>query len=51
MGCDWPHAEGLANPTDYIDDLRRADFSDDERPKVMRDNGLGLTQRAAVAVA
>ena len=29
-GPDWPHAEGLANPTDYIFDLRRAGYSDDE---------------------
>ncbi len=43
MGSDWPHAEGLAEPTSYIDDLRRAGYSDDEARLVMRENGLGLT--------
>ena len=43
MGSDWPHAEGLAEPTRYIDDLRRAGYSDDEARLVMRENGLGLT--------
>ncbi len=43
MGSDWPHAEGLAEPARYIDDLRRAGYSDDEARQVMRENGLGLT--------
>ncbi len=45
MGSDWPHAEGLAEPTDYIDDLRRAGYGDDDARLVMRENGLGLSRR------
>ena len=51
MGSDWPHAEGLANPTDYIHDLRRTGYTDDDARKIMRTNGLGLAQRQTVAVA
>jgi predicted TIM-barrel fold metal-dependent hydrolase len=42
MGSDWPHAEGLAEPLTYIDDLRRAGYTDDEARLVMRENGLAL---------
>jgi len=42
-GSDWPHAEGLADPTDYALDLK--DFSDDELRLVMRENALALSQR------
>ena len=41
MGSDWPHAEGLAEPTRYIDDLRRAGYSDDEARLVMREKRAG----------
>ena len=44
FGSDWPHAEGLPEPTDFIDDLH--EFNSDEIEKIMRTNGLALTQRA-----
>ncbi len=40
MGSDWPHAEGLPTPTDYVKDL--TGFSDDEIRKVMHDNARAL---------
>jgi predicted TIM-barrel fold metal-dependent hydrolase len=40
FGSDWPHAEGLADPASFVDDL--AGFSEDEVRKIMRDNGLAL---------
>ncbi len=43
MGSDYPHAEGLAEPTDYVYELK--DFSAEEIRLVMRDNALGLSQR------
>ncbi len=42
-GSDWPHAEGLVNPTDYVYDLKG--LSDAEIRLVMRDNALGLSRR------
>lgn len=51
MGSDWPHAEGLENPTDYIYDLRKAGYSDADAEKIMRTNGLELAQRQSVAVS
>lgn len=42
MGSDYPHAEGLENPMDLVNELDG--FSDDEIRLVMRDNGLGLVQ-------
>jgi len=45
-GSDWPHAEGLADPTDYALDLK--DLSDAEIRLVMRENALGLSQRRPV---
>jgi predicted TIM-barrel fold metal-dependent hydrolase len=45
-GSDWPHAEGLADPTDYALDL--SDLSDKEIRLVMRENALGLSQRRPV---
>jgi len=41
MGSDWPHAEGIAEPADFIHDL--TGFSDDEIRLVMRENGLALS--------
>ena len=41
MGSDWPHAEGIAVPAEFIDYLEG--FSDDEVRLVMRDNGLALS--------
>jgi predicted TIM-barrel fold metal-dependent hydrolase len=40
FGSDWPHAEGLADPTDFVHDLRG--FSPGDVQAVMRDNGLAL---------
>jgi predicted TIM-barrel fold metal-dependent hydrolase len=42
FGSDYPHAEGLADPKSFVDDLNG--FSDDEIRLVMRDNGLALSQ-------
>ena len=40
FGSDWPHAEGLAEPATFVDDL--AGFDDAEIRKIMRENGLAL---------
>jgi predicted TIM-barrel fold metal-dependent hydrolase len=40
FGSDYPHAEGLARPTDFLYDLKG--FSDDEVRLVMRENAMGL---------
>jgi predicted TIM-barrel fold metal-dependent hydrolase len=48
FGSDWPHAEGLADPTAFADDLRRCGFDEDEIRTVMRDNGRRLTGSARV---
>jgi predicted TIM-barrel fold metal-dependent hydrolase len=40
FGSDFPHAEGLPEPTDYVKDIPT--FSDDEVRSVMRDNVLEL---------
>jgi predicted TIM-barrel fold metal-dependent hydrolase len=45
-GSDWPHAEGLADPTDYAHDLKG--LSDKEIRLVMRENALGLSRRRPV---
>ena len=45
MGSDFPHAEGLAEPSSYIKDLRNFAFTDEQARLVMRDNGLALSQR------
>jgi predicted TIM-barrel fold metal-dependent hydrolase len=42
FGSDFPHGEGLAEPTDFIHDLEG--YTDAEIELVMRDNGLGLIQ-------
>jgi predicted TIM-barrel fold metal-dependent hydrolase len=44
FGSDWPHAEGLPEPTDFIDDLH--EFTSAETEMIMRTNGLALTKRA-----
>lgn len=43
FGSDYPHGEGLAEPTEFVNDL--PDFSEAEVRKIMRENGLGLVQR------
>jgi predicted TIM-barrel fold metal-dependent hydrolase len=45
FGSDWPHAEGLAEPITFADDLRRHGFNEDEIRTVMVDNGRQLTKR------
>ena len=45
MGSDFPHAEGLADPSSYIKDLRNFNFTDAEARLVMRDNGIALSSR------
>jgi predicted TIM-barrel fold metal-dependent hydrolase len=45
MGSDWPHAEGLADPTDYVRELSA--FTPAEQQRVMRENAQGLAQRAS----
>jgi predicted TIM-barrel fold metal-dependent hydrolase len=45
MGSDYPHAEGLADPSSYIKDLRNFAYTDDEAVAVMRTNGLALATR------
>ena len=44
FGSDWPHAEGLPEPTGFVDDLEG--FSGAEIEMIMRTNGLALTRRA-----
>lgn len=40
FGSDFPHAEGLAIPTDFIHD--RKGFDEDEVRRVMRENARAL---------
>ncbi len=42
FGSDWPHAEGLAEPLTFADDLRRHGFTDVEIRTVMTENGRRL---------
>jgi predicted TIM-barrel fold metal-dependent hydrolase len=43
-GSDWPHPEGLADPTDFVKGL--SSFSDVDQRKIMRENGLNLVKGA-----
>jgi predicted TIM-barrel fold metal-dependent hydrolase len=43
MGSDFPHAEGLAKPSEYVTELKG--FWKDDIRLVMRENALGLSQR------
>ena len=45
FGSDFPHAEGIAEPRTYVNDL--AGQPEDVIDKVMRTNTRGLTRRAA----
>jgi predicted TIM-barrel fold metal-dependent hydrolase len=47
FGSDYPHAEGLADPKSFVNDL--VGFSAEEVRKIMRENGLALSVRRAVA--
>ena len=40
FGSDWPHGEGLAEPTDFVKELDG--FSTDDVHKIMRQNCLDL---------
>ena len=42
FGSDYPHAEGLADPRDFVNDL--PGFTPDEVRLVMRENALALSQ-------
>lgn len=44
FGSDFPHAEGLADPVSFVEDLEG--FTESEIRQVMRANGLSLVQRA-----
>ena len=41
FGSDWPHAEGLADPASFVDDL--PGFADADIRRIMRDNALELS--------
>ena len=45
FGSDWPHAEGIAEPKAFVDDLDG--FSDDEIRLIMHDNAEALTRPPA----
>jgi hypothetical protein len=40
MGSDWPHAEGVGAPADFLDCLDG--LTDDEIRKITRENALTL---------
>jgi predicted TIM-barrel fold metal-dependent hydrolase len=40
FGSDWPHAEGLVQPLDYVSEIEG--LADDVIQKVMRDNARTL---------
>jgi predicted TIM-barrel fold metal-dependent hydrolase len=42
FGSDFPHAEGLAVPTDFVNDLEG--FAPADVQRIMRDNGQALVQ-------
>ncbi len=45
FGSDWPHAEGLAEPRTFADDLSSQGFTADEIRTVMSANGRQLSVR------
>jgi predicted TIM-barrel fold metal-dependent hydrolase len=47
FGSDWPHGEGLAEPTGFVKELHA--FTDDEIRRVMRENALELLRPGTVA--
>jgi predicted TIM-barrel fold metal-dependent hydrolase len=42
FGSDWPHAEGLAEPLTYVEDLDEAGYSQDDVERVMYANAARL---------
>ncbi len=49
FGSDYPHAEGLAEPTDFLYDCKG--YDEDELRQVMRENALGLIRPQPRAAA
>ncbi len=47
MGSDWPHAEGIAEPTDWVHEL--GGYGPREIRMIMRDNALALAERRQAA--
>jgi predicted TIM-barrel fold metal-dependent hydrolase len=47
FGSDWPHAEGLAEPLSYLEDLDAAGFSQDDVELVMYANAAALARPVA----
>ena len=45
MGSDWPHAEGLAHPKDYVHLLNG--LSEKDKSLIMRDNFLAFAPRTS----
>ncbi len=48
MGSDYPHAEGLVDPSTYSKDLQNFNYTDEQIKLVMRDNGKFLSTRRPV---
>jgi hypothetical protein len=48
MGSDYPHVEGLTEPSLYIKDLQNFNYTPEQCRVVMRDNGLFLATRRPV---
>ena len=52
FGSDWPHGEGLADPTSFTADIPQfPEFSYEDTRKVMRDNALDLVGLNVTAAA
>jgi predicted TIM-barrel fold metal-dependent hydrolase len=49
FGSDWPHGEGLENPTSYVKDL--AGLDDRDIRKIMRDNATEFLGSPAASIA
>jgi len=49
MGSDFPHAEGIAEPTDWVQDI--ADFPSDQQRLVMREVALDLSRPRPASAA
>jgi predicted TIM-barrel fold metal-dependent hydrolase len=45
MGSDYPHVEGLADPSTYIKDLENFNYTAEQCEKVMRTNGWTVATR------
>jgi predicted TIM-barrel fold metal-dependent hydrolase len=43
LGSDWPHPEGIAQPSDYLADV--AGFPPDDQRRIMRENLRELVGR------